>query len=53
MLTNLWRSIAREIVAAARGEDRSSLRSPSTSIPSEMPSDGLTSEAVFHDAALK
>lgn len=53
MLANLWRSMAREIVAAAFGDDRPPARLMSLPSANVKPPDGLTAESVFHDAALK
>ena len=52
MLSNLWRSIAREIVDAARTLDRPT-GGAHPPPPIEQPETGLTSQSVFHDAALK
>lgn len=53
MLANLWRSVAREIVAAAQGEDRPAIRPISSPVADLQPAVGPTSESVFHAAALK
>jgi len=53
MLANLWRSIAREIVEAAQSDDRSTARADSPPTPTEMPAAELTTQSVFHAAALK
>lgn len=53
MLANLWRSIAREIVAAARGGIDPTGLTASPGTPTLTSADGPTAESVFHDAALK